>query len=407
MSQARLPVEDERLTELVNGVLADIDPIVDEAIAEILRQLPDYVGEDGVPAHELRESVRSNLDLLLRALRDHRDPDPDEVTLRSRVGQRRALQGMDIESVVRAYHVGYGAMWESLVQSVPPGEVALVRLLLANTALVWRWVHAISEAIHETYRRTLWQREADLVGARLRLVESVLHERVLGEHVALLARTAGFDSESDFTGLTVALTTIEGSEARRLQEVLGALVGVHACVARGPNLVVLTQGGDIEAVAGATADVHPRVVIGVGVSRPGLHGAGASIRDAELAAAIASSPGAHRFEDEWLWATLNRSRDSLGVLLEPGVAVARDHGHLAETVLAFAESSFSVTDAARILSVHANTVAYRLDRWLALTGWDPRTFPGLTRSMAALRLEPSTHAEPPTSPDPEAPDRRR
>ncbi len=52
---------------------------------------------------------------------------------------------------------------------------------------------------------------------------------------------------------------------------------------------------------------------------------------------------------------------------------------------AFGEHGFSVSEAGRRLSVHANTVGYRLDRWAELTGWDPRTFPGLVRSLAALR----------------------
>jgi DNA-binding PucR family transcriptional regulator len=31
-------------------------------------------------------------------------------------------------------------------------------------------------------------------------------------------------------------------------------------------------------------------------------------------------------------------------------------------------------------------VKYRLDRWEQLTGWDPRTWDGLTASMVALGL---------------------
>jgi hypothetical protein len=31
-------------------------------------------------------------------------------------------------------------------------------------------------------------------------------------------------------------------------------------------------------------------------------------------------------------------------------------------------------------------VTYRLQRWAQLSGWDPRTFDGLTRSLAACRV---------------------
>jgi DNA-binding PucR family transcriptional regulator len=48
----------------------------------------------------------------------------------------------------------------------------------------------------------------------------------------------------------------------------------------------------------------------------------------------------------------------------------------------------SATAAARSLHVHPNTLTYRLDRWHRLTGWDPRTFDGLERSMLVLAQQP-------------------
>jgi sugar diacid utilization regulator len=59
---------------------------------------------------------------------------------------------------------------------------------------------------------------------------------------------------------------------------------------------------------------------------------------------------------------------------------------LAETVLAFAAGDMSVARAGEALHLHANSVTYRLQRWALLVGWDPRTFDGLIRSVAACRL---------------------
>ncbi|MCC5949132.1 MAG: helix-turn-helix domain-containing protein [Nitriliruptoraceae bacterium] len=61
---------------------------------------------------------------------------------------------------------------------------------------------------------------------------------------------------------------------------------------------------------------------------------------------------------------------------ERGTPVAAEHPHLADAVRTFAEAGFSVSEAGRRLEVHANTVAYRLDRWEELTGWDPAASPG-------------------------------
>ena len=63
--------------------------------------------------------------------------------------------------------------------------------------------------------------------------------------------------------------------------------------------------------------------------------------------------------------------------------IAGAHPSLRETVIAFAEADMSITRCARSSHLHANTVVYRLGRWRELTGWDPRTFFGLTRSFAA------------------------
>lgn len=86
----------------------------------------------------------------------------------------------------------------------------------------------------------------------------------------------------------------------------------------------------------------------------------------------------------WLWATLAGADERLQPVLASGRRVADDHPHLVAAVRAFAASGFSVSAAARRLGLHANSVSYRLDRWHELADWDPRTFTGLTRSVAAL-----------------------
>jgi DNA-binding PucR family transcriptional regulator len=88
--------------------------------------------------------------------------------------------------------------------------------------------------------------------------------------------------------------------------------------------------------------------------------------------------GAERERLEDLWAAVEE------------VAVRRPF--LAASVRAFARARFSATTAARSLHVHPNTLAYRLDRWHQLTGWDPRTFDGLQNSMLVLAQQPGYEA---------------
>jgi hypothetical protein len=59
---------------------------------------------------------------------------------------------------------------------------------------------------------------------------------------------------------------------------------------------------------------------------------------------------------------------------------------LSRTIHAFAECSLNVKQTARYLSVHTNTVYFRLNRINKLTGIDPRTYSGTSLLLTALRL---------------------
>ena len=91
------------------------------------------------------------------------------------------------------------------------------------------------------------------------------------------------------------------------------------------------------------------------------------------------------FDQVWPWALLARELDRAQPLTDAARRAARDHEHLAEAVLAYARGG-SIADAGRDLGVHPNTITYRLERWHELSGWDPRDFDGLLRSVIALRL---------------------
>jgi hypothetical protein len=68
---------------------------------------------------------------------------------------------------------------------------------------------------------------------------------------------------------------------------------------------------------------------------------------------------------------------------DPADVKSRD---LLHTVRAFADASFNVKQTARQLGLHANTVYFRLNRVMAITGIDPRTYKGLSLLLTALRL---------------------
>ncbi|MCX5345378.1 PucR family transcriptional regulator [Streptomyces atratus] len=197
--------------------------------------------------------------------------------------------------------------------------------------------------------------------------------------------------DGQFRAFCAARASWPRAEVDSLQRAARRLPGVVHCGVRGDIAIVMVQGCAAEPVVRAVHAIGgERSAVGIGLLRPGLGGAQLSIVDAEHALRVAQLwdvPSAH-FEDSWLTATLLGSRPHLEPLFADIQRVQRDHPDLAAAVLAFADCGVSLSEAAKRLQVHPNTISYRLTRWHDLTGADPRTFASLTRSVLGCRTEP-------------------
>jgi hypothetical protein len=391
----RVPSGWHAVSELAREAHATLPALAERIVECVAEEIPAYRARP-VPREDLAGSVRRNVEMILLGLAERRDPTVEEIAVRRELGTRRALQGLPVDALLGAYHVGYRELWLALVRAVPPGDEHSATQLLTAATLVWSWVHQLTDAIAAAHAATVRSIEARAVGARQRFVELLMAGDLGGAEADRLARSLGFDPAAAF-----AVTVLRGAtgelDAVDLQRAVDDLSGRHAVAARGPLLVTVSQAGhDRGSVADACRDVFPDASLAVGAERRGLGGARDSLTDAELTLAVIEGGTTGTFEDAWLWATLRGAATRLRPLLAPGFEVAETHPHLAEAVEAFAGGGFSVSEAARRLSLHANTVSYRLDRWTELTGWDPRRFPGLVRSVAALRLRerPTTGAGP-------------
>ena len=126
---------------------------------------------------------------------------------------------------------------------------------------------------------------------------------------------------------------------------------------------------------------------GIGVARRGLEGAAASLADALLARGVTDDLHPVRGFDE-VWHEVCGVRDAarLRPLVDTALGVVVTHPHLAEAVSAYAAHGMQLAAAADVLHLHANTVTYRLARWHHLTGWNPRSFDDLRRSLMAIQI---------------------
>jgi DNA-binding PucR family transcriptional regulator len=377
-----VPAGWEPVAQIAHEVHDNLSPLV-ERITDAIEQEVDAYRYELVPRADLRGSVRRNIEALLVGLAERRPPTAEQVAVRRELGTRRAIQGLPIDALIKAYHVGYREVWASLVEALPPNDDEATTKLLTGATTVWQWVHEVTDALAAAHAATTRSLEAREVGARQRFAELLVAGDLGGKEARRLATSLGLIPTGTFTVLVVQGATDE-LDAVEVQHRLDEVGGQHAVAVRANLVIVVSQDGDVEVVAETCREVFRTGAIAVGATREGLDGARASLEDAEQALVVTDEGQVVAFEDVWLWATLLSSADRLEPLLAGGHEVAHDHPHLAEAVRAFAEGGFSVSEAARRLGLHANTVSYRLDRWQELTGWNPRTFAGLSRSVAAL-----------------------
>jgi len=368
------------------GDLHDDLPAVSAHITRVIeQQVPGYA-QSAVPREDLATSVERNVADLLLGIAERRDPTSEEIGRRATLGARRATQGLPVDTLMQAFHVGYRELWELLVQRAGGFDTDLSPQLLQASTTMWTWTHLITDALGHTHAETLRTLALRAASVRQRFLELVLSGDHETEEAVTLARGLDFDTTGPFRAYVVRTAVLDGSETPRLQTACNRLPGNQQVISQGARLVVLSQAGEDEgAVATVLGSRLPEASVGVGLERVGLDGARLSVGDAERALGLTDAPRVVDFASVWPWALLARELDRVKPLLDLAVRTARDHQHLADAVDAYARTG-SIADAGRRLGVHPNTVTYRLERWTELTGWDPRDFDGLLRSTIALRL---------------------
>ncbi|HZE34419.1 MAG TPA: helix-turn-helix domain-containing protein [Actinoallomurus sp.] len=215
------------------------------------------------------------------------------------------------------------------------------------------------------------------------------------EEATHLARILSFDPAGAFQAFCIPSAALPDQDLVHLQQRLARHRGTVQSANQGSATIIVCQDVPGDAIIDTVHEHHSGLPIGVGLLRPGLTGAAASIVDAERTFALAAQTGGVvDFRNEWLFATLLTHRRELAPLFATDQSVTGLPEHLGAAVRAYAEHGFSVSAAARALHIHPNTLAYRLDRWHQLTGWTPRSLDGLMKSLLSLNLFPAPEEHP-------------
>ncbi len=400
-----------------DAVRAEIDRIVavlsgrGSALAEAMVQnikaeIPPYLRTaDAAVLEDVRGHCERHAELILAVASQAREPQRAELAFAREAGVRRVRQGIPIDGLLAAFRVGHRTVWDAILEEAAEGTVGRdAAIALARPAM--EYIDIASTQVAEAYTREEGKRSAAADRERRDLIESLLAGHV--PH-ALPARVApGLQGESRFVLAVAAVAgAAGGDELPRAAQVLStqtaATRGAALVVVRHRQVVALvgsSRGGAAAVVARlreARRELHEHdgidARLGVGTECAGLEGVAHGYAEAARALERTSA------EKPVLALQEMSAFDYLLASAEPGTrevvlgkgrmlleADEREGGAVSETLLAYLACDLNVKRAAERLTVHPNTVRYRLRRIGELTDADPRRFSDLLELVTVVRM---------------------
>lgn len=354
-------------------VLAEIARNQDDvaaAIADAVReQVPSF--EATFDADAFRRDVRASIGMLHHVASGGLRSEAGREYL-IRVGTKHARNGLPLEDALRAWQVavrvlvGYSSTVADDLGVSAADAVEVVDALLATIDSAQRFVAAAHRQAELDLQRTSAEHRAALV-------RSLLTGRVPTSARAQ-ASANGLDPSREYVAIRIA-----GVGEAQLDRIAATLVsGAEQRGAAGGYAVIDGQLGAI--LATAPADLGGAVG-GVGPSRPveRLHESFAMATRALHAAQALGLVGAHSFEDLALEAAVVADPTVGAVLVRRYVEPLGDRAialEILDTLQVFLDCALNVEQTAERLTVHQNTVRYRVAKFEELTGArmrDPKT----------------------------------
>lgn len=366
--------------QLCDRVLRDVDALAKSTTGRIRAGLPEY---EYVPETEHRQSVLEQLILRLTALRDRRDLSREDLERAANLAERRASQGVGLDALISAYHLGDREIWRALCDAADEAQAPTLPALASH---LLESLHEITQVLAESHAEITRAFHENRVTILQRLV-TLLAAGESGEECRDAASALGLSEAGHFRAVTWHPRVLEAPLPRDVDEVLQAIDGKALVARRQQSLVFILQDVDVDKLELLVSRCAAHGLVAVGLERDGLPGAAVSLREATVTIESADMfDGAIWFEESWAQIGLMTHAKQAQPMTEQVEYVVRKHPPLAETIIAYAESGLSPQLTGKSLHIHPNTVAYRLRRWNELTGWDPTSFLGLVKSWTVCQM---------------------
>ena len=361
--------------ERAAALAGDIEEIAESLGRSLWEKVPGYEGI-ALDRTELISAIRASVRVVLTCLAEERLPNDSELEPARTLGERRAVQGVPIESVVGSWHSAERFFIERLLGVGDNLSAVEIRETNQRVAQV---IDRMTEQASSAYNDIRGEVQPQFSQASADIVSSLVGaEHLEPGEIERRARLIGAEPELPHRVIALGTHRPDGlmlTKARRLvaESVRPHAIGrVLAGSHQGYQLLVVTDHADMVAVvrrAMRQGALPGCLSAGIGEPRPRLAEASGSAREAISAlqvALILDLPIA-RFE-EVVPEVLLRENPASARAMTLAVLGAIDHGDLIETLQVFLTSGLSVRATARQLQVHENTVSYRVKRILEAMG---------------------------------------
>lgn len=397
---------------IASRLAAEREPLA-RRIAERLNAEAAPMAPRGSTADELQDRIDFSLELIdgfVASLNGAEPFPPAQVERTRQIAARRVHERVTLGSFLHSARTWGELLWEAVVESARTNDRLEREAAIRIASMIMRQVDTISRVATDAYLDEITDRgllRRDLMEALIsgeevasrRLARS-LHVKLAESYIVVVVRSEVMHGEvgrDEPLHARVALDRIVESTRRHVRPAEGSLL---AGVRQGDLIVLFpaSGAGDLQLVRDKCLALSRALPSDVSLGMSGLHRGVAAIAsgyaEATEAAEIADRLGIHGravgLEDVLLDHLLRASAYAQRILIDamqPVVEYDRQHGAaLVATLSAYTQTRFNLTKSAALLSVHPNTVVYRLGRVHELSGRDPHDVDDLLVLWLGLKV---------------------
>ena len=368
----------------VETLLPRTDEIAALVIARCAEEIPAY---HRLPASVLQGDLVTNakalIELFLRALAEGRSPTEEELALPVSWGAERARDGLPLEAVLRIYPIGAREAWRYAASAaLPPQQREVLDFVDHILEFLGSVLPLVATAYLREQQDLAWEQREGRQSLATALLDGRATERLAARVGASLAeaysvvvyRLPDLPAHSDTREAT--------KQVRAIQAALDQDPSVLWAFERDRGVLLVPTPGDVSTVlatatggatlaAAASAADHADI--------PRAHQEAVDVLT--LAERLRRPSGLFHLSDlaiEFQLAQPGPARDYLASLLDQ----VAGRPHLLDALRAFVAAGYNRGAAASALTIHRNTLNYRLSRIHTLSGHDP-TRPDDARTLAA------------------------